>query len=211
MIYCTDSDLYNYGLPRGSIPNPGRLVASASTSTGALTLDVHGFADDDPLTFRAEAGGTLPAPIVAGTTYYAIAVDDNSFRVSATAGGAPLTLTTAGSRTVVITPLPLEASRAWASRIVDQSLPAHLVPLAEPFPDLVVMTTAELAIGKLLQGKGSTAKSLVMMVADAQKMLARWAKGVPLRGENVPPRANLAASATLPYADPRGWGRYGGR
>ena len=42
----------------------------------AVTLDEHAFATNDPLTFRAQAGGSLPAPLVEGTTYYAIEVDD---------------------------------------------------------------------------------------------------------------------------------------
>jgi hypothetical protein len=208
--YCTSADLYSFGLPRGALQNPGRLASSVDTSTNTIALDVHGFETDDPIQFRAESGGSLPTPLVAGTEYYAIAVTDSSFQVAAAPAGAAIDLTTAGARIVVIAPLPLLASIAWASRLIDDMLPAHLVPLDEPLHELIRMTCAELAAGKLLTRTGSASKSLGEMVDAARKRLERWAKGVPLRGENVPPPANLAASATVPFKDPRGWNTWGG-
>lgn len=208
--YCSAADLYAFGLPRGALPNPGRLVASVSTAASTLAIDGHGFAADDPVSFRAEAGGSLPAPLVAGTAYFAKPTTDDAFQVAATAGGAAITLTTVGARIVAIAPLPIASAIAWASRLVDDMLPAHLVPLVAPIHELVRMTAAELAVGKLLGRTGSASKSLAEMVDAARKRLERWAKGVPLRGENVPLATNLAASASVPYRDPRGWGRFGG-
>jgi hypothetical protein len=207
--YCEASDLYAYGLTRGAIPNPGRLIASVSTSADTLSLDVHGFAADDPVTFRAEAGGSLPGPLVAGTTYYVIPVTESTFQVSATEGGDAIDLTSAGENILVITPLPIAAAISFASRLVDDCLPAHVVPLEEPIADIVKMTTAELAIWKLTAGKGS-AKTISEMVDAARKRLERWGKGVPIRGTNAPTPANLAASASVPYLDSRGWNRFGG-
>jgi hypothetical protein len=208
--YCTGADLYNFGLPRGALQNPGRLVSSVDTTTNALMCDVHGFDTDDPIQFRPEAGGSLPTPLVAGTEYYAISVTDSSFQVASAPAGAAIDFTTAGSRIVVIAPLPILASIAWASRLIDDMLPAHLVPIAEPIHELVRMTCAELAAGKLLTRTGSASKSLGEMVDAARKRLERWAKGIPLRGNDVPPPANLAASAAVPFKDPRGWGEFGG-
>jgi hypothetical protein len=208
--YCSSSDLYSFGLPRGALPNPGRLVSSVSASDNTLTLDQHGYTLNDPVSFRAEAGGSLPSPLVAATTYYAISVSENEFSVSATVSGSAVDLTTSGSRIVVIAALPIASAISWASRIIDDMLPAHLVPLEAPIHELVVMTCAELAVGKLLARAGSASKSLSEMVDAARKRLERWAKGVPLRGENVPSPANLAVSATVPFLDPRGWGRFGG-
>src|SRR6478609_2025292 len=94
--YSTVSDLYAYGVPRGAVPNPARLAASVLASSDAFTLDEHGFATDDPVSFRAEAGGALPAPLVAGTTYYAIALTASTFKVAAAVAGAALDLTTDG-------------------------------------------------------------------------------------------------------------------
>jgi hypothetical protein len=208
--YCDPADLYDYGVPRGALPNPGRVASSVSTSSNAFTLDVHGFAQDDPVSFRAEAGGSLPSPLEAGTTYYAIPLTDSTFSVATSEGGSAVDLTTAGSRVVVIAPLPIDKAIRWASRVIDDSLPAHVLPLTEPIHELVKMTCAELAAGKLAARSGSASKSLADIVEAAEKRLARWAKGIPLRGENAPNPANKAQSATVPYSDPRGWNRYGG-
>lgn len=212
--YCSPSDIYAYGYPRGSVPNPGRDVDSVNATANTLALDVHGYALNDQVSFRATAGGSLPAPLVEGTTYYAIPVDDYTFKVAATEDGAAIDLTTAGDDFVVIDPFenPMNAAIAWASRVIDDMLPAHVVPIeADAIPEIVRMTAAELAAGKLAARGGTQSKSLTETVDTAVKRLARWGKGVPIRGAVVPPSASLAASATIPYArDRRGWGRWGG-
>jgi hypothetical protein len=209
--YCTPEDLYSYGLQRGALANPGRLAPSASAATNAFMLDQHGFPLNEPLTLRAEGGGALPAPLVAGVTYYAIPLNESSFSVAATVGGAAIDLTTNGVRVVVGTQLPFAAAIAFGAALIDDMLPAHIVPLVAPYPPIVVMTNAELAIGKLTAGTGNGSKSIGEMVDVARKRLERWAAGVPLRGANVPPAANLAATAvaTAPARDCRGWRRWG--
>jgi len=178
--------------------------------SNAIALDLHGFAADDPITFRAEAGGSLPAPLEAGVTYYAIPVTDGAFSVAAAASGAAIDLTTAGERVLVIGRLPLAAACAWASRLIDDMCPAHLVPFTEPVPEIVRMTAAELAAGKVLAISGNASESLSAIVDAAAKRLERWAKGVPISGANATAPVQLAASASLPYRDPRGWNRFGG-
>ncbi len=209
MDYCAVSDLYTFGLPRGATPNPGRLVDAVDTTADTLQVDVHGFAAEDSISFRAESGGTMPAPLVAGTAYFAVPVTESTFSVALTAGGAVVDLTTAGSRLVVIAPLPFAGAISWASRRIDDSLPAHLVPLEVPIHEFIKMTCAELAIGKILTRAGSATESLAKMVDAADKRLARWAKGVPLRGDDVPTAANVATSATAQIADNRGWSKHG--
>jgi hypothetical protein len=212
--YCTTSDLYDFGLPRGGIPNPARLAADppASASTNAIELDGHGFATDDPVSFRAEAGGSLPAPLVAGTIYYAIPLSEGYFSVAETAGGAAIDLTTAGSAVVVHTPLPVDAAIEFASALIDDMLPAHVVPLTAPYPPIVVMSCAELAAAKLAARSGAASVSLTAMADAARKRLERWGQGIPLRGTNVSAQtpANLAQSATAPALDVRGFRRWGG-
>lgn len=209
-IYATLADLFTYGLPRGALTNAAQLV-TANATTNAFTLDVHGLSEGTALSFRFDADGSMPAPLVAGTEYYALPVNEYTFRVSATPGGAAIDLTTAGEFVLMIVPLPIAGALEWASLIIEQNLPAHAVPLAEPYHELIVATTAELAIGKLLTG--SESKSLALLVAEASKRVATWGKGVPLRGDNKPPAADAAGvtqSASVPYCDSRGWGRYGG-
>lgn len=216
MAYCVESDLYDFGLPRGGIPNPARLAAEppASVSSNAIELDGHGFALNDPVSFRAEAGGSLPSPLVAGTTYYAIPAGEGYFQVAATSGGAAIDLTTTGSGVVVLTPLPIDAAIEFASALIDDMLPSHVVPLTAPYPPIVVMTCAELAAAKLAARSGSASVSLTAMADAARKRLERWAQGVPLRGTNtaaqIPTNLAQVGSLTAPPIDVRGWRRWGG-
>ncbi len=205
--YCSPADLYRYGLPRGSLPNPGRLVTAADASANLIELDGHGFADDDELRVRVEdgvAGSALPGGLAEGTSYYAIPVSESTFKIAAAPGGAAIDLSSAGSNFFVWAPLPItSAIRAGAARINDL-LPAHVVPLSAPYPESVVRMNALLAIEYLLQYTGGANPGLAAMIADQKTDLLRWAAGVPLRGDIVPPAANLAASAKG-LADPRGW------
>jgi hypothetical protein len=209
--YCARADVYAFGVPRGAIPNPGRLALSVDATANTFALGDHAFATDDPVHFRAETGGSLPAPLVAGVVYYAIATTDDTFQVAAAAGGVAIDLTTAGSEILVIAPLPIDQAISYGARVIDQALVAHAVPLTAPYPELVVMTNAELAAAKLGYFSGGTSKSLADMLVAAQARVAEWAKGVPVRGENTAPdeRTNLAASLTAPAIDSRGWSRYG--
>lgn len=209
--YCARADVYAFGVPRGAFPNEGRLALSVDTTANTFALGDHSFATDDPVHFRAEIGGSLPAPLVAGVTYYAIATTDDTFQVAATAGGAAIDLTTSGSQILVIAPLPIDQAIAYGARVIDQALVAHGVPLEAPYHELVVMTNAELAAGKLGYFSGGTSKSLADMIVVAQARVADWARGVQLRGENTAPgeRTNLATSLTAPGRDSRGWSRFG--
>lgn len=204
--YCTVSDLYTYGLPRGGLPNPARLIYEVNTSTGTFSLDEHGFEAGDAVTFREDAiDGVMPGGIVEGVTYYASRVNDSLFRVSASPGGSPIIPLSEGRRVMVATSIPTEGAIQWASEIINDMLPAHIVPIVGRVPEIVRMTAAELAIGKLMARQGAATDALSAIVANAQERLKRWGKGVPLRGPDSPPRANLAASASRAFTDSRGW------
>ncbi len=209
MDYCTVADLYSFGLPRGATPNPGRLVHEVDITADTFQVDVHGFALDEDISFSTELAGSMPTPLVEGVTYFAIPITESTFSVALAAGGSAVDLTTTGSSLRVIVPLPFGDAISWASRIVDDSLPAHLVPLEAPIHELVRMTCAELAIGKILTRSASASESLSNMVDAAGKRLAKWAKGIPLRGDDVPKPANVATSASAQTADNRGWSKHG--
>ena len=208
MAYCSPNDLYLYGLPRGALSAPGRLVGTVDTASGTLELDAHGFDDDDVVMFRSAGGGTLPSPLVAATAYYVRAVDAWRFRVAASAGGAAITLASAGTTFVVYAALPIDATLDKVSRMIDDLLPAHVVPLTAPYPDVVVMTAAELAASELLALTGAASVSLTSVYDAARKRVERWARGVPVRGTNAPTTSQLAVSGTS--APLPAWRRYGG-
>jgi hypothetical protein len=95
--------------------------------------------------------------------------------------------------------------------MINDSLPAHVVPIdLSAVPEIVRMTAAELAAGRLLSLTGGASENLAAVVDRAHKRLERWGKGVPVRGAVVPPSANLAHAATAPFRDRRGWWRFGG-
>lgn len=208
--YCTEGDLYKSGLPRGGLPNPGRLISAINATTNLFTLDGHGFVADDVLVFRAEDGGSMPSPLVAGTSYYAKPVTDSTFQVAAAGGGAAIDLSTAGASVVVTIDLDLDAAIEWASALIEDFVPAHLVPLSAPYPTIVIATTADLAVARLLAGTAQAQAQIADKIAAAQKLLERWAKSYPIRGANAPASANLAQGSSEAGSDPRGYFRAGG-
>lgn len=209
-LYCTQADLHAYGLPRGSFSNPGRLVHAVSLSLSAFELGDHEFVDGDAVVLRAEAGGSVPSPLASGTTYYVLVIDSNRFRLSAAVGGSPITLLSSGSGIIVGSDLPYAGAIQWASRMIDDMIPAALVPLSAPYSEIVVMTAAELACGKLGFFTGVGGSSLSQTLDFCQKRLARWAKGVPIRGTSAPTPAHLAVSSTSLGQYQPAWNRYGG-
>lgn len=203
--YASREDLYRYGLPRGLLANPAQSLGSVSSSTDVMTLDGHGFETGTPLLFRAEEGGSLPSPLVAGTTYYAIRLTDSTFQASATSGGAALNLTTDGQFVMVSTSLDstIDAELERYSRLVDSYLPAHAVPLESPFPSVVVGIVAELAAASLLAIRGQASALVQGKAEQTRKELARLLKGVPLRDSRATAPTNLAIAASS--SSGRGW------
>lgn len=73
--------------------NAGTCTVSIA-SPCVVTLNGHGMAANEPVAFTTS--GALPTGLAAGTTYYVLAVDANTFNVSATSGGAAIN--TSGSQ-----------------------------------------------------------------------------------------------------------------
>lgn len=210
MGYCVAGDLYKYGLPRGALAVPARLIASVDTTADTLELDAHGFDDDQAVQFRSVGGGTLPSPIAESSTYYVISTSDWEFQIAATAGGSAINLTTTGSTFAVLAPLPVSDTIEKASRMVDDMCPAHLVPFDSPYPDIVVMTTAELAASMLLALTGGESAPLTSIYDIARKRIDRWARGIPVRGDNAPSTSQKAYSGVATSSTLPDWRRYGG-
>lgn len=74
--------------------------ATVDATADTFTKTAHGLLANEPVRFT----GTLPAPLAAGTTYYVRDVTANTFKVSATVGGAAVDITAAG--TVMVVPQP---------------------------------------------------------------------------------------------------------
>ena len=76
-------------------------IAAPPTDTLILTT-AQKFQTGVPISFTV-SGGSLPSPLVTGQIYYAIYVDNTHIKVSLTANGTPITLTTTGSGTFTVT------------------------------------------------------------------------------------------------------------
>lgn len=72
-------------------------VFTADAGTDVVTATAHGYSTDQAVV--VSSNGTLPAPLVGGTTYYVRDVTTNTFKLAASAGGAAIDLTSAGTGT----------------------------------------------------------------------------------------------------------------
>lgn len=108
---------YNYPfrvvLPPASAPVPKSAAVTISNATpGVVTWTGHGLAPNTAVVFATT--GALPSGLTAGTTYYVKTVlDANTFTVSATAGGAAINTSDAGSGTHTGTTQPSPAERLF--------------------------------------------------------------------------------------------------
>jgi len=85
-------------LPRVYVEAENFAPGDVNTTSEVISIANHLFQDGDE--FRFGTSGTLPAPLVAGTSYFAVnVVAGVSFQVSETSGGAAINLTTTGTGT----------------------------------------------------------------------------------------------------------------
>jgi hypothetical protein len=77
---------------------------------------------DSPVSFVSS--GTVPPPLVSGTAYYVVAPAANSFKVAATAGGAAIDITGAGTGTIT-------GSRVYAKGEIAKSAGINYYSMAD--------------------------------------------------------------------------------
>jgi hypothetical protein len=171
------------------VSNSARAV-TATVSTDILTCDGHGLATDDPITFRAESGGSLPSPLVAGTTYYAIAATDSTFQVASAAGGAALNITTTGSNVLLIVQPPWTRWIEEESAIAECSCPSHLVPFTST-PAIVRRLVSLLVASRALSWGGKSAGTVQAELETVWKLFDGWKKGQAIRGSVEPASAQV--------------------
>lgn len=75
-----------------------KTISAVNTGTETFTSNTHGYANGTPV--QVSATTTLPAPLVAATTYYVINAAANTYQLSLTATGSAINITTAGSGTI---------------------------------------------------------------------------------------------------------------
>jgi len=92
--------LWSAGTFKGYSPNGGSPKEfQADATSDVVSVPGHGYIANDPIVFY---GGTVPAGLTEGTIYYVRDVTTNTFKVSATAGGAAIDLTGSGGSDCVV-------------------------------------------------------------------------------------------------------------
>lgn len=88
------------GLYTATTDYKGAISATITVDTGSNEIihTTHGKATNDRVHFN-NAGGALPAPLVATTVYCIISTTTDRYKISTTCGGAEVDITTAGSGT----------------------------------------------------------------------------------------------------------------
>ena len=183
-----------------------------SAASGVFTLGDHGFSEGDPVVLRPAGDGSLPVELSEDATYYASPLSDSRFRVKASLGGSAVTFTDAEDYSIVVVcPLPFDSAIAWAEEVLNDMMPAHVMPIesGDPVPRVVQITAAELAAWKVSALQGSVTEPLTAIFDRSSKRIERWAKGVPLRDDDAPKHTAVATPVTAQYVDRRGWGRFG--
>ncbi len=204
--YATRSDVYRYGLPRGTLGSTGREAASVLAATDTFELEEHGFETGDELVVRALQGGSLPGGLSASTTYYAKRVTADTFQLSSTPSGPTIDLTTDGQNVLVASPLPFDEVLEFYSRFVDTCVPAHAAPFEAPYPVLIVATVATLAAKRLQNISGTASNIMSELERGARDMLKDFQAGKPLADPLATTPTNLAITGEASTTDPRGWG-----
>lgn len=184
------------------------MLASCLASTDVLTYDGHALETDDEVTVRAASAGTLSAPLVAGTVYYAIRLTNATFKLAASAGGAALNITSDGVEMVVTREPKFNDVIEFVSRWADTFFPAHAVPLVAPIHPLVRGVVADVSAKRVLNANGQHSAAVKEAELDGKAILERHAAGMPLRGGTAQTPTNLAITATSVSSggDPRGFG-----
>ncbi len=127
---------------------------------------------NDPIKFTTT--GTLPAPLVVGTTYYILAYISGGFTISATVGGSAITITNDGSGVHTVTdnayPLPLGNCTKFDANF-GSSVPGNKTLTINSYIDPVGRTVT----GSWLQASG--VYNIIM--EDGQSMPALFTSGSP--------------------------------
>lgn len=118
-----------------------RSVTSASIASTNVNVTTDAFTTNTPLAtgwaVQASSTGTLPSPLVAGTTYYVVNATSSSFQLSTIQSGTAIDLTTTGTGTHTFTGMWSEsveyALNEACSRFVNNAPAASTYTLRFPF------------------------------------------------------------------------------
>ncbi len=208
VAYATAADVYGIGVPPGALSFPSRLVESADATGDTVELNGHNLALDTAIQFTVDDDGVLPAPLAVATVYYAapVAGSDSLLQVAASASGAAINLTTAGTapfRIVRSVAASIASECELHSRWLDSLLTGHVVPLESPYPAWAVAVVAKRAARSLVRMLGLGGLQHIIDEADSveRDVLRMASSGLSLRDAAATAPANLATGGSPVAAD----------
>lgn len=141
-----DSD-YNFKVTLNDAAAPiSNTVTMTIAVPGAVTWTAHGLAAGTGIKFSTT--GALPTGIVAGTTYFVLVIDANTFNVAATIGGTAITTSGTQSGVHTATTVPAPSNVMFKAKVVSFTLGVGT-------EDSAIMATMTLAISS-----GSSAETV---------------------------------------------------
>jgi len=214
-MYATRAHVYRL-VPRGTISEAARVVASVDSTLDRIELEGHGLDADDPIQFKVDQGGALPGGLALLTIYYAKLVDigggvksSSLFQVAATLGGAAIDLTTSGTKPFrVFTPIDAIVDQALElfSRRVDRECSSHGVPFVVPYPPEVVDAVVVLTAHRLVRRARLTGFESLQAEEDAVMRNFTSFKNAPLRDATATASTNRAQIASASSSQEAGRG-----
>lgn len=97
--------VFSAASPNGG--NPKEFYVDTSIDT--FHIASHGYSDGQTVVFY---GDTVPGGLTAGTAYYVVSSTTDTFKVSATSGGAAVNITSAGGTACMVSAITLEVYAA---------------------------------------------------------------------------------------------------
>jgi hypothetical protein len=91
------TNYFGYAPMGGASAIKGFAVVDPTIGNSTYYATAHGLSNTDRVMVYAEFGGTLPTGLTAGTIYFVVGSATNTFQLSATSGGAAVTLSALGS------------------------------------------------------------------------------------------------------------------
>jgi hypothetical protein len=189
-------------------------VVASATLPSTVRLADHGYATNDIVRVIALPGGVLPSGLVDTSDYYAIRLDGDRLQFAAALSGPAVALGTTGTNPwgcYATNDAVALAAIEWCSRLIDQRIPAHVVPFASAtLPYLLRGICAKLACRELLarlrrvSAAGPGGVAIVEAQAErAERELDRMISGIPVRDAAATAPANLSVGWG---GTERGWG-----